>query len=527
MQCKIFDFSSGKSQISIFLHLKDQLLPNLLTMLEATTQVAIPPTDSSVVIDDAVATVSDAVATISEWGDSVDPTIMMDLMKRLKVSDNVNLIGTNKKNFWPSYPKTWAQLNDGQKNKAVEWFRNCSFAGKQALLAKATAETEASLSAYAQDIDEQKRPKVHKNDLARLLHLRKCAEASITWGKIGSTLNRRQLDARKSDTPDVGGGTMALAGDFYGTLSEIYNDYENFRPQNYLIGYKHDDKTNRPVPVVPWVSASPDTETLFSKCKDLNPCDDSRANTHRDGAWIKDYWTKLRGFLSLIYVDYERSGKNNNKEGEGEIEWMGIGEQARWVYHAGTKNRLNDQVTTYSYGLLDQADFEDSLGKEMQKGTGVDSSLSGQKISSSGKRKGKRKLGGRARDREPERDTDLTSIIADALSMDNERQSMSLLLQFGDAKDKANALQRLRQLANRSVVALEPDETYPKTPRQDKGGQRSSVSSSISTQSYFNNSDTSEEEDVEEDNSYNHVDAIAVDEYDVDDTTDTRDSGTS
>ena len=252
------------------------------------------------------------------------------------------------------------------------------------------------------------------------------------------------------------------------------------------------------MPVVPWVSASPDTETLFSKCKDLNPCDDSRANIHRDGAWIKDYWTKLRGFLSLIYVDYERSGKNNNKEGEGEIEWMGIGEQARWVYHAGTKNRLNDQVTTYSYGLLDQADFADSLGKEMQKGTGVDSSLSGQKISSSDKRKGKRKLGGRARDREPERDTDLTSIIADALSMDNERQSMSLLLQFGDAKDK--------------------------------GGQRSSVSSSISTQSYFNNSDTSEEEDVEEDNSYNHVDyvdAIAVDGYDVDDMTDTRDSGTS
>jgi hypothetical protein len=110
-------------------------------MLEAPTQVEIPPTESPVVIDNAVATVSDAVATLSEWGDSVDPTIMMDLMKRLKVCDNVNLIGTNKKNFWPSYPKTWAQLNDSQKNKAMEWFRNCSVAGKQALLAKATAET--------------------------------------------------------------------------------------------------------------------------------------------------------------------------------------------------------------------------------------------------------------------------------------------------------------------------------------------------------------------------------------------------
>ena len=59
-------------------------------MLEAPTQVEIPPTESPVVIDNAVATVSDAVATLSEWGDSVDPTIMMDLMKRLKVSDNVN-----------------------------------------------------------------------------------------------------------------------------------------------------------------------------------------------------------------------------------------------------------------------------------------------------------------------------------------------------------------------------------------------------------------------------------------------------
>jgi hypothetical protein len=217
---------------------------------------------------------------------------------------------------------------------------------------------------------------------------------------------------------------------------------------------------------------------------------------HRDGAWIKDYWTKMRGFLSLIYVDYERSGKNNNKEGEGEIEWMGKGEQERWVYHIGTKNRLNDQVTTYSYGLLDQADFEDSLGKEMHKGTGVDSSLSGHKISSSDGRKGKRTRTGH---REPEhrgRDTDLTAVIADALTMDNERQFMSLLLQFGNAEDKAKALQRLRQLAKQSLETLEPetDETHPKTPRQDKGGQQrsSSVSSSISSRSFGNNSDTSD-----------------------------------
>jgi len=121
LQCKIFDFSSGKSQIFIFLHLKEQLLLNLLTMLEATTQVAIPPTDSSVVIDDAVATVSDAVATVSEWGDSVDPTIMMDLMKRLKVSDNVNLMRTNKKQQLATIALKRDYVEFKQANSICHW----------------------------------------------------------------------------------------------------------------------------------------------------------------------------------------------------------------------------------------------------------------------------------------------------------------------------------------------------------------------------------------------------------------------
>ena len=83
-------------------------------MLEATTQVAIPPTDSSVVIDD-------AVATVSEWGDSVDPTIMMDLMKRLKVSDNVNLMRTNKKQQLATIALKRDYVEFKQANSICHW----------------------------------------------------------------------------------------------------------------------------------------------------------------------------------------------------------------------------------------------------------------------------------------------------------------------------------------------------------------------------------------------------------------------
>ena len=38
--------------------------------------------------------------------------------------------------------------------------------------------------------------------------------------------------------------------------------------------------------------------------------------------------------------------------------------QKRWIYHSGNRNRLNAEVTTIV--LLAQADFENSLGKEME-----------------------------------------------------------------------------------------------------------------------------------------------------------------
>jgi len=67
--------------------------------------------------------------------------------------------------------------------------------------------------------------------------------------------------------------------------------------------------------------------------------------------------------LYSIYADFQRSGQNHPPD-EAESEWMSETTQKRWIYHSGNRNRLNAEVTTIV--LLAQADFENSLGKEME-----------------------------------------------------------------------------------------------------------------------------------------------------------------
>jgi hypothetical protein len=56
------------------------------------------------------------------------------------------------------------------------------------------------------------------------------------------------------------------------------------------------------VPVVPYASANTETECIFAVCKELNPCNAGRATIQRDGAWIKEKWTTLRGSQNNQYT---------------------------------------------------------------------------------------------------------------------------------------------------------------------------------------------------------------------------------
>jgi len=388
-------------------------------------------------------------APVDEWGADVDPTNVVIAMTNLSALNHV-LTGTNTKPLPESYKKLkWPNATALQKNKSMEFYKNCTEAGRTAILTQAR-----SVTATAAESVTTKSERTHKDDIARLLCLRKDPQSQMNWSKTLSILNRPQLDRRKSDTPSVasaGSTTMGEEESPWGLLAARFNDFVDFRPQNITIKYAYDEILGRPVPVVPFRSANKETETIFSKCKELNPCNDARKDNIRDGAWVKRNWTEYRGVMNAIFSDFSRSGNQSSKD-EAEVEWMSPTEQARWVYHAGAKHRLNDTVTTYAYCIFEKADFEENLGKEMRAGSGVDSSLGGsdKKKKKDDREKVKRTRKARRHGGSTKGDTTddsaLAKVLENAMSGEARRAELQLLLQYGSAEDKANALQQIRSL---------------------------------------------------------------------------------
>ena len=78
-----------------------------------------------------------------------------------------------------------------------------------------------------------------KNDLVRLIELKKYPSAQLFWTATETKLNRRLLDARKSTTATnlSGSGSLADSANQYGQFAVIFIDYNEFDPQNGLIKY--------------------------------------------------------------------------------------------------------------------------------------------------------------------------------------------------------------------------------------------------------------------------------------------------
>ena len=102
------------------------------------------------------------------------------------------------------------------------------------------------------------------------------------------------MDARKStNAPNLSGsGSLADDADPYGSLAVIFNDYEEFTPQNALIKYHMINGVSKPI--VPFKPESQEVTNLANHCYGLNPTDLTRRNILHDGPWIKDHWLSMK-----------------------------------------------------------------------------------------------------------------------------------------------------------------------------------------------------------------------------------------
>ena len=135
-----------------------------------------------------------------------------------------------------------------------------------------------------------------KDDIARLIHLFKEPMAQRHWTDLYSVLSRAELDARKS------GGEYAVAANPLASLAEIYNDYDQFLPQNLMVEYVIQSPGSRSVKKFPYSASSPEYSYLATHTHEIEPSNLSRRNIVRGPDWIKSQWGEVRKNLHQMFL---------------------------------------------------------------------------------------------------------------------------------------------------------------------------------------------------------------------------------
>jgi hypothetical protein len=195
-------------------------------------------------------------------------------------------------------------------------------------------------------------------------------------------------------------------------------------------------------------------EKIASYCFDINPSMNGRPV--RDGGWIRTQYRELKTKMSVCFNNYNRSG---NQEAENVYD--------SWVNFSTT---FNNDVITYSRTILND-DHMDQLGRalpqEIQRDTGVvDHTTTGlknrqERLQELAVSRKKQRLNTVSPQKEARSSSapSITSRLAEVIEAGIQEQnkltaqaqqkefslsSMKLLLEFGTAEDKAEALTFLR-----------------------------------------------------------------------------------
>jgi hypothetical protein len=196
-----------------------------------------------------------------------------------------------------------------------------------------------------------------KDDIARLLHLFKEPFAQRHWTNLHGILTRAELDARKTQ------GAYAEAANSLSYLAEIFNNYDEFTPQNVMVEYFSPGVDEIPMKKNPYQASSPDWAYLATFTHDLEHTNLTRRNIIHGEDWIKSTWTDCRKYLHQMFVNYNRSGQHDDDMDE----WGSEKELRRWTRAATWKPSNSGSIIRYtsaiiySIGVLDLCDFE-SIG---------------------------------------------------------------------------------------------------------------------------------------------------------------------
>ena len=114
------------------------------------------------------------------------------------------------------------------------------------------------------------------------------------WTNLYAVLTRPELDARKSS------GEYAEAANPLESLAEIFNDYEDFEPQNLMVKYVTLAAHAPPVKKFPYAASMPEWTYLATFTHDVDPTNRSRSSIIRGPDWIKSTWTEVRKYLHQV-----------------------------------------------------------------------------------------------------------------------------------------------------------------------------------------------------------------------------------
>jgi hypothetical protein len=326
-----------------------------------------------------------------------------------------------------------------------------------------------------------------KDDIARLIHLFKYPDAQVHWLNHYGVLNRIQLDSRCT------AGPTSDAANPLSCLAEIYNDYEQFQPQNPMVAYVNDLGTGKPVKKNSWEPIGEEWEELAIQMYDIEPTNLTHRNIFRDAKWMKSTLNDVHKYLFQVFTQYNRSGQRSGDMGE----WCSPGEQQRWLRAAFWKGRATNTIVRfptamiYSIAVLEEGDFH-GIGRTMPKGTGADNSvgapvLDGEALGAAVARK--RSKRGPYKKASAKKSSPANNAILSALRHGTETEAklsaLHLILEFRTAAQKRKAMKQIDSVAygkkkKKNDSTAEQSESEEDVAQSDKSSEEEVESSSTS-----------------------------------------------
>lgn len=254
------------------------------------------------------------------------------------------------KKFAEVYKKNgWNNLKAGQVSKIRRAWISIDKAEKDRILALARQRGQV-LEAVESSIGISRKAAITANEKVRLIHLRVHPGAALLWADFFGVKTRAELDAAHSNESSERELQVSPAN----RLAEIFNDFENFRPENLVCKYSDNRKVLE--------NRSPEkiSDSAFTILQGLDP--NASMGVIRDGDFIKEAWTNLKRELTIVHSRFHRSG---NHDGDYQSK-NGI---HSWVTSFGT-----DLPTRYAIVVMDQG-LLSSLGKTMEIGAGMDTGI--------------------------------------------------------------------------------------------------------------------------------------------------------